>query len=573
MKIIFKDITIRNFLSFGNNYQKFSFKEGVNIITGTNGVGKSALSDSLSFCLFGKVLRDINQDDLINWRNRKDCVVEGAFSKGDTDYKIIRGLRPYFLEIYEDGKVLEKIGKRDTQTQVEEILGFSFNTYSNLVYTNINFNTPIMKMARGQKREFIEKLFNIEVFTQLSEKCKNKLKNMEKRKAVIKARKGAIDSLVTEYDKIISEYEAELLETTTAKDSLNKFNAEKAELEKYFIYGIKDKIEQDIEVLENNYKIENERLSNFKFKIRTINAEINKIENRIELLKEENKCPTCDNKIDPTKLTEKFLKKIKKLEETRETTESNKTPLIAEINKIEKQLGKKKIEQKECHEKFSRLLIVKAEIEHLEKAINESEQIKHNIQIKIDEYIDKKNKLLKEKLDLQIEKNRINSIQDYVTYVKDACRDENVKQHAISSIIPFINKFTNEYLAQVGFNFFVEVDKFIDAKIKGPGIFGESASNLSGGESKSIDMSLMMAFHDVGRMKAKNFADIIFLDEILDSSVDSINISKIYDIIRTKQKKDNLKVYIISHRPEIQDFEFDNVIKIKKENGFTRVIA
>jgi|WetSurMetagenome_2_1015567.scaffolds.fasta_scaffold05946_9 DNA repair exonuclease SbcCD ATPase subunit len=573
MKIIFNDVSIRNFLSFGNISQKFIFKEGINVITGTNGVGKSSLSDSLSFCLFGKVLRDINQDDLINWRNRKECVVSSNFIKGNIEYKVIRGLRPHFLEIYENGSLLPKVGKRDSQSQLEEILGFSYNTYSNLVYTNINFNVPIMKMSRGQKREFIERLFNIEVFTQLSEKCKNKLKNIEKRKAIIKARETAIAELLKEYDNIISNYENELLESSTAKGVLEQLKDEKLKLDRDCNIDIKNKLEKDIESIKKKSSIENDKLSNLKFSISNLENDIKKYENKIDLLKEENKCPTCDSKIDPNKLKEKFLKKIKNKNASIEIKENDKNPLIDKINEIELDLEEKNEKLKDYYSKNSRLVILANEIEHFTESLDKAEITKQNIQIKINEYIDKKNKLLNEKEGLQSELSRIESIQDYLIYTRDQCRDENVKQYAISSIIPYINKFTNEYLAQVGFNFFIEIDKFIDAKIKGPGIFGESISNLSGGESKSIDLSLMLAFHDVGLFKAKNFADVFFLDEILDSSVDTINISKIYDIIKMKQAKDALKVYIISHRPEVLDMEFNGVIKVKKENGFTKIHA
>jgi DNA repair exonuclease SbcCD ATPase subunit len=571
MKIRFQDVDIKNFLSFGNTFQKFIFKEGVNIITGTNGVGKSSLSDSLSFCLFGKVLRDINQEDLINWRNRKECVVATNFTKGDNEYRIIRGLKPNFLEIYEDGNLLPKVGKKDSQSQLEEILGFSFNTYSNLVYTNINFNVPIMKMPRGQKRGFIEKLFNIEVFTQISEKCKNKLKNMDKRKTIIKSREVTIADLIKEYNKIISEYETELLETSTAKESLQKLQKEKDDIDKVCNIDIKEALETEVIEIKNKHQHESDKLTNLKYAIRSLEDNIKRYEGRIEVVKEENKCPTCEGKINPSKLKEQFLKKIKTIRNEIDIQENNQGPLIAEINELEIQIDDKKEKLRQYYSKCSRLVVLNNEIGHLKKTIKDIEINKQNIQIKIDEYISKKNKLVEEKEGLQLEKNRLESIQDYLMHIRDACKDESIKQYAISSIIPYINKFTNEYLSKVGFNFFVEIDKFIDAKIKGPGIFGESISNLSGGESKSIDMSLMMAFHDVARMKAKNFADVLFLDEILDSSVDTVNISKIYDIIKTKQAKDELKVYIISHRPEVSDMEFNGIVKVKKEGGFTRI--
>ena len=570
MKIEFQDISIKNFLSYGNQWQKIVFTPGVNIITGANGVGKSSLSDSLSYCLFGKVLRDINQPDLVNWRNRKECVVAANLRRGETDYRVIRGLAPDFLEIYENGTEIKKTGKRDAQATLEEILGFSFNTYSNLVYTNINFNTPILKMQPKEKRLFIDKLFQIEVFARLSDKCKNKIKNSERRKSELRARVNTINSLLKEYNQLIDGWVTELDHQAT-KEILKDLKAEKKELEKKTAEEVKSKLERIIDKNKDQLSTENEKLSSIKYTIQSSQTEIRKFEQRISMVQEESKCPTCDSKIDPIKLQEKFQKKIDKIKEKIDKDEDKRDSIITEINDLEETLSEKRAALKEFYSRNSRLMVVQKEIEHLEAADKEKRETKKNIQAKIDEYEEKKKSLDEELEKIAAENEQIDKIQDYLIYIRDACKDDNIRQYAIASALPLINKFTNEYLSEVGFNFFVEIDRFIDARIKGPGIFGSSISNLSGGESKSIDLSIMMAFHDVARLKAKNYADILFADEILDSSVDGVNISRIYNIIKAKQSKYNLKVYIISHRPEIQDLEFDSVLKIHKEGGFTKI--
>lgn len=570
MKIEIKDITIRNFLSYGNLPQRFPFETGLNIITGKNGQGKSGLSDALSFALFGKVLRDINQNDLINWRNRKDCLVAANFTKGETEYRVVRGLKPYFLEIYEDGVLLPKVGKRDSQMQLEEILGFSFNTYSNLIYTNINFNLPILKMSKGQKREFIEQLFDIEVFTKFSEKCKQKIRNIERRKGTIATKISSNSSMMLEYSKIIEDYINELSRVSSAKEDLQKAQKELTSLTKLEASSL-EKLNRAIKILEEENKTRAVSINDLQYTTRNYRDQIIDTKNKMDLLQEENKCPTCESKINPERLKEKYRKRIKDYEEKI----TKLLPKIEQLKTLEKNgeesLNNKKEERRIFHETETRIKILSKDVEYLKESVKEEVETKKKIEGKIEEYEEAKKRLDLENMKLREERDNLDKLQDYLDHLKDRCKDEEIKQYAISSNIPLINKATNEYLAEVGFNFYIEIDRFIDARIKGPGIFGESCSNLSGGESKSVDLSLMMAFHDIARLKAKNYIDILFLDEILDSSVDGVNIQNMFNIIRKKQIKDKLKVYIISHRPEINDLEVNRVVKVEKEGGYSRI--
>jgi DNA repair exonuclease SbcCD ATPase subunit len=170
------------------------------------------------------------------------------------------------------------------------------------------------------------------------------------------------------------------------------------------------------------------------------------------------------------------------------------------------------------------------------------------------------------------ENNKLLHLDDYLQYIRTMCKDEQIKQYAISANVPYLNKQTNHYLSEVGHGFYVMLDKWLDLDIKGPGIAGATYGNLSGGEARGIDLSLQMALLDFARVKAGIFPDILELDELLDSSIDSYGLERIMQIVRMKQEEDNLKIFLVSHRKEVNDVGVDRTFLIEKVNGYSNVI-
>lgn len=177
----------------------------------------------------------------------------------------------------------------------------------------------------------------------------------------------------------------------------------------------------------------------------------------------------------------------------------------------------------------------------------------------------------KEIVELEKTKKKKQTLLDYLSYIKTTLKDENVKQHAISNIVPFMQLKTNEYLSETGHSYYVELDNWINGKILGPGVGDCDFGNMSGGEGKSIDMALKFAMMDVARLQAGSYPDILILDELLDSSIDSYGLEKLVDIVKFKQKEDSLKVFVVSHREEMGEFGYDNLYKVIKENGFSTI--
>jgi len=177
----------------------------------------------------------------------------------------------------------------------------------------------------------------------------------------------------------------------------------------------------------------------------------------------------------------------------------------------------------------------------------------------------------KEIIDLETNIKKNYMIADYLNYIQLSMKDENIKQHAISSFMPFINKQTNHYLSETGHKYYVMIDKWMDIVINGIGVADCGFKSMSGGEGKSIDLALKFAITDITRMQAGNYLDLMILDEFLDSSIDSIGIASMVKIIKQKQRDDDLKVCVVSHRQELDDYDFDNTYLIENVDGYSKL--
>jgi len=171
----------------------------------------------------------------------------------------------------------------------------------------------------------------------------------------------------------------------------------------------------------------------------------------------------------------------------------------------------------------------------------------------------------------QKETEKLQLLSDYINFIKECCKDENIKQFVISANMPYLNRRTNHHLSETGHGFYAIIDKWLEAEIKGPGITNASYGSLSGGEGRSIDLSLQMALLDFARLKAGIFPDILVTDELLDSSIDSYGIEKLMRIVKWKQQEDSLKIFLISHRKEVADIDVDRTYLVEKISGFSTI--
>ena len=719
-KIISESVGFQNFLSFGSKWQDIPLYKGVNFVTGidvdkgkSNGAGKSSFLETIPFALFGKTARDIKQDQIINWKNKKNCEVVFRFKIDDALYEVKRGLKPNTLLFYKDGNTIEEEAhKADYQKMFEEIFGMDDKMFMSLIHSNINNSANIMNMKKPEKRKFLERMFGLEIFSKMNELANSKLRNVEEKRykittdltscddkinnslnlkskffIEIKSKQESIESL-----KEIGEKLKKLKENNpTIEDDVNnlsnkikdkresfhkvtlqfetwktKLDAEVEHLKKEIkeienqeeqrkkndeirkrIEAIEQKagkiddVQSKIDGLHNDERTvstENEsqfiKISDIEKEIAIHKTDLKNVENSLELISE-GICPVCGQNVeDPQthykkeqedlkkkidkkekslaslkkkkmstldKLTE-IRKKIETLSKTKDTiyklnselkevgSEEKKDELIKDKNdKIENIEEAWKIYKKKEEKHSNEVESMKNKLEDLmaEQSIINSKQREYDLaesQAKSEQkHIESLEKMIKEQ-DEEIEKTnerkkilednklKLNDITDYLNCIKDILKDENIKQFTIKRIMPFLNKQVNYYLSEVNYSFFVKIDKWLDIDIKGPGIRNASYENLSGGERRGIDISLQLSLLDVARTQAGIFPDILIFDELLDSSIDSRGINELMKIVKVKQKEFDGKIFIISHRDEIDADLVDNQYKAVKKNGFSEII-
>ena len=688
MLLNIKHVKFKNFFSFGAKWQNLELKEGTNLVIGydqdndrRNGAGKSSLLDAIVFGLFGRTAKDVTLPRIPNWKNKRGCEVHIEFEKNGVLYRIERGLKPGFIRLYKNGSEVEQVShKSDFQTEIEkDHIGIDFDTFMSLIHCNPNTNISIFNVSKGQKRAFIEKLFGLETFSNITKKANEKLASIDRRvtdiSKIIDFNKKNISTLelqnvnfedsirkLVSYRKEIRDLEKKLENVDDKIISLTEKHKEKSALELLLSmqatdvsniltniekksYGLTQKIKSiSVDVDSKKEKEIKKQIEELK-KVPICNCNRDEVKKDmiaatlnltkyttlrdalpdITSLKDKCECPTCLSSVNYNVLSakhnelqstytieikilegqiegynlilrteEKYRKaqeEIKDLETKLAAIEIEKSKLVkkALYEKIIEKYGKlkKKLQakldklNKSMEEIDEKLSTITADINDLTNKKKQLDELKQKEKIQQDQksefgsYIEandvKIQEYKKEIVSVEKEKKQLSVMEDYLEYIKTLCKDENVKQFAIANIIPFVNQQVNSYLAEAGFNFYVKLDNWLDIEIKGPGIDNSSYGNLSGGESKSVNLALQLAFLDVCKLHSAVFPNVLLLDEILDSAIDSYGIQRMMSIIKHKQQVDDLKVYIVSHRKEINEIESDRIYQITKSKGFSTI--
>lgn len=667
-KIIVEYVKVKNFISFGSNVTKFDIKEGINLITGlnkdtgrVNGTGKTSLCEAIVWGLYSKTIKDITKDQIINWKNKKKCLVEVAFSIDENKYIVERGIKPNTLKIFKNEKELDQLSSVvDFQNYLEnEILKIDYKTFVTLFHNNPNSFISIFDIPKAQKRKFLENLFNLESYSEIKNKINKKVSSIDN--AVLKntTEVSKNDERVNSLERNVNQYNSDIksidVSTSTIEDLKAKLseipddapsNEDIINLEENIsnVRKLVDKINVDIAERNSELKLNpytngaEEKLTEcqlsfsglfydkecedllyqecleLKVKRDSLNNDLKKVSQKGQY-EDYDDCPVCGSKMD-----NESIRKHKAQEKERILNELNIILLVEEektnkYNNVKKQnfdykyyeseierfskaveintkfieimesketlsktyeTYKKSLDAKEQQLREMRDLVSRSNKEPILKQIefeeNKIEERKAQI-AKLEEYKTNANSeitlLRSDNVELRKKNVTYSNLKEYYNFIKKLCSDENIKQYAISNIIPVINQKVNYYLSEAGVGFYVKMDGWLDCEIKGPGISNASASNLSGGEKKSLDLALQFALFDITKLKCKNLPNILILDEILDSSVDAKGIENLMNIIKVKQKEDNLACLIVSHRKEISSFTIDHKYTIIKSNGYS----
>lgn len=594
-EVNFKKLYIKNFLSIGDEPIEVNINSGLHIITGLNldkedsrnGVGKSTITDALFFAIFGETLRPVKKEELTNWINKKDCVVKIEFDVIEngvtTNYKLTRQLKPSKVNLkINDEEKTRSI--KNTKKMISDALGLESDIFSQSTVMNFESTEPFLKKSPMPRREFIEDIFKLEIFGQMTKfmrKDYNDTKKLydeenEKRNEILssikihenqqKLQKENRTKRLTDLNRRKTEIESHLKQI---ESKLDEFADEKAE----------DKLQlsEQIKQLRNKEKTIIEQRSEYVQTLRNILEDINKREKDIVELKNlsEGVCAYCLQPFSESNVAQKKEKisanegaindlkiqyknidqKYKDINELRGKVEDAIDTLDVKIKNIDKQKTLKTKLQTEASQNKIWLQQVSNDIDRIneekdtyEEVIKEATERARVLKISLDKY--------KHKLDL-------------IESCKFVVSDEGVKNIIIKKLLRLINGRLAYYLKRLDTVCSCKFDEYFDATVINNKGKECSYHSFSGGERKRIDLAMLFTFMDMGILQSKTATNIKIFDELLDTSIDRIGIKKTLEILNERINDNNEAIFIISHKEEAARHATGEVIYLEKENDIT----
>jgi len=569
--ILFETIRWKNFLSTGNQYTEVNFTENKpNLIIGTNGAGKSTVLDALTFSLFGKPFRKINKPQLINSTNEKDCSVEVCFSVNNTDWKIVRGIKPNVFEIWRNDSLMDQFASAlDQQKWLEQnVLKMNYKSFTQIVILGSSTFVPFMQLTTNNRREVIEDLLDIKIFSSMNTIIKEKIRQSKEDIKVLNLKKESLTEKVTMQETFIGELEQ------LGKESIQKKEKKVTELLKEVEVYMRDNsaVEESIFA----YTKEQEYVTGATQKLRKLGQLKGKISNKVSTITKEHKffsentvCPTCNqdieenfriNRINDAQTKAKELQSgYKELEEAikeEEERERQFTALSEEISKLNNDISQNNVRIAGCQRQISNLESeVQRTTEQLANRNTEHEKLetfKDNLKTTYDE--------------LSSRKDTIN----YYDFSYSLLKDGGVKSKIIKKYLPLINQQVNRYLQMMDFYINFTLDEEFNETVQSPIHEDFSYASFSEGEKMRIDLALLFTWREVARMKNSVNTNLLIMDEVFDSSLDGFGTEEFLKIIKYVVKDAN--IFVISHKSGLED-RFDSVTRFEKVKGFSHKVS
>jgi DNA repair exonuclease SbcCD ATPase subunit len=570
MRIHFKRVRYKNILSTGNAFTIINLDEDpTTLVSGSNGSGKSTLLDALVFGLYGKPFRKINKPQLLNTINNRELVVEIEFTAGGSEYFIRRGIKPNIFEIHKDGKLINQdSASRDYQSYLEQnVLGINYKAFNQIIVLGSATYVPFMELPAHSRREIIEDLLDIQVFSTMGLLAKDRLNDNK--------------SHLYDVDNKIEIAESNVLLTEQNNDEIRKIK----EVE---VNKIKEKMTKHIEDIEEKNKMidtQDEIIKVLYDDISDKSSEQKKLQyamdkraelsrNRLAFEKElafyndHDNCPTCKQGIAHDFKKEQINEKNQQREDIESALEASTEVIkrhqdrLESISKIEEQIQEVnfKISEHRAEIKMSKnaLKAYKSELENAEREVEEIDL----------STLEKFQTILKER---QCEKKTLLHQQGVLNIVSTILKDGGIKAKIISQYIPVINKLINKYLA--AFDLFVDfqLDETFNEIIKSRFRDTFSYASFSEGEKLRITLSIMLAWRSVAKLRNSVSTNLLILDETLDGALDGVGIEHLIETLHNLNTDDN--IFVISHRGDQFAEKFAGHIKFSKVKNFSEIAA
>ena len=569
--LVFHKIKWKNFLSTGNQWTEVDFeKHHTNLIIGTNGAGKSTILDALTFVLFNKPFRRINKPQLVNTTNEKDCLVEIEFSVNSRDYLVRRGIKPNIFDIEMNGVSLHKeADDRANQRILEEnILKVNYKSFTQIVILGSSTFVPFMQLTTAHRREVIEDLLDIRIFSAMNNLIKDKIrekkdqiKSLELKKETLKDKMKMQQSFIEELEnRGNANINANKEKITNLDAEVGIYMTENAKTEEQIFTYTK---EQE-EVIGADDKLV--KLNNLKGKI---SQKVSAITKEHKFFTENTVCPTCTQTIeeefrlnritDAQNKAKELQKGFQELEETiklEQERERQFTVLSKEITKLNHEISQNNtrisLNQRQIRDLESEIQTITQNLANRNTEHEKLEEFQTNLQKTFEDLSKKKEEIV------------------YYDFAYSLLKDDGVKTKIIKKYLPFINQQVNRYLQMMDFYINFHLDEEFNETVKSPIHEDFSYSSFSEGEKMRIDLALLFTWREVARVKNSVNTNLLIMDEVFDSSLDGFGTDEFLKIIRYVIKDAN--IFVISHKTDLHD-KFESVIRFEKVKGFSRMMS
>ena len=570
--IYFKYLRWKNFLSTGNVFTELKLdKAKSTLVVGENGAGKSTMLDALSFALYGKPFRKINKPQLMNTINQKGLEVQVEFNVGKKAYKIIRGVKPNKFEIYENDKIINQdAAARDYQEVLEKtILKLNHKSFSQIVVLGSSTFVPFMQLPSMHRREVIEDLLDIQIFSTMNTLLKEKVNT---NKSEILDNDYNIN-LAEEKIKMQNQYIADLKQNTEKRVNEAKVKIAKAEKEKQYYNTLIEDLQTEVNELQESVS-DFESLTKKKTKVEQLEyklqEKIKKLEHDIEFYQDHDNCPVCKQDIEEDFKDQTIEEKEASLKET--TNGFNQ--LKEEWQSINTRIQEIMTIQADISSKQSDITNNNSHINALNKIID---SINEDIS-KIDN-TDKSDETDKKKLEtlqkalvkLESYKEELINERSVLDIASMILKDSGIKTRIIKQYIPVMNKLINKYLAAMDFFVDFQLDENFNETIKSRFRDVFSYASFSEGEKMRIDLALLFTWRAVSKLRNSVSTNLLIMDEVFDSSLDNTGTEEFLKILNDLTSDTN--VFIISHKGDQLYDKFHSVIRFEKHKNFSRIAA
>jgi len=570
MRINFKRVRYKNLLSSGNVFTEIDLdRHTTTLISGSNGSGKSTLLDAIVFGLYGKPFRKINKPQLLNSINQKDLLVEIEFSVGGNEFLVRRGIRPGIFEVYKNDTLVDQdSATRDYQSYLEqEILGINHKSFNQIVVLGSATYVPFMELSAGARREIIEDLLDIQVFSTMNILLKDRI---SRNKESITDNSYKIDILESKIESAKEHSDSiRKLRETEVNRIREKMNEHINNIEE-----LKSKIEtiQDIIAVllsdiddKNSVKAKIEKAKSLQ---RDLETALKNHKKDLTFYKDHDDCPTCKQGIDHdfkaliiTSKDEKVLELENGLSElSLKMKEYNDR--IESISAIEDQIASANLMIGDYRATMrvskNSLISHKNELAAAEKEVEEIDMSKLE--------------MFKEDLkEHQTEHKKLLDARDIMSVVSTMLKDGGIKTRIIRQYIPVMNKLINKYLS--AFDLFVDfhLDESFNEVIKSRFRDSFSYASFSEGEKLRITLSIMLSWRAVAKLRNSVSTNLLLLDETLDGALDGIGIENLIETLHSLNNNDN--IFIISHRGDTFGEKFDSHVRFEKVKNFSQIAS